>query len=113
MNLTAAYTENVSIQPLLATSALPDNESSSSRRYPVDVIMKLNGALLSPDISFGFDFSAFPSSGNFQTTVSAFQNKVANDEQNKLANLAELDFGLIVRHSDALHNNKTYRESLF
>jgi hypothetical protein len=81
MNLTAVYTENVSIQPLLATSVLQDSESSSSRRYPVDVIMKLNGELLSPDISFGFDFSAFPSSGNFQTTVSAFQNKVANDEQ--------------------------------
>lgn len=81
MNLTAEYTENVSIQPLLANSALADGESSSSRRYPVDVIMKLNGELLSPDISFGFDFSAFPSSGNVQTTVSAFQNKIANDEQ--------------------------------
>ncbi len=81
MNLTAEYTENVSIQPLLATSALADSESSSTRRYPIDVIMKLNGELLSPDITFGFDFSAFPSSGDVQTTISAFQNRIANDEQ--------------------------------
>ncbi len=81
MNLTAAYTENVSIQPLLTSSALANTESSSTRRYPVDVIMNLNGELLSPDITFGFDFSEFPSSGDVQTTISAFQNRIANDEQ--------------------------------
>ncbi len=81
MNLTAEYTENVSIQPLLSSSTLVNNETSSSRRYPVSVIMNLNGELLSPDITFGFDFSEFPSSGDVQTTISAFQNKIANDEQ--------------------------------
>ncbi|WP_245803689.1 translocation/assembly module TamB domain-containing protein [Algoriphagus marinus] len=81
MNLTAEYTENVSIQPLLASSSVTDNETTSSRRYPVDVIMNLNGELLSPDITFGFDFSEFPPSGDVQTTISAFQNRIANDEQ--------------------------------
>ncbi len=84
MDLTAEYVENVSIQPLLNanTTADPDN-TQSRRRYPVKVIMDLQGALLSPDIQFGFDFSQFPSSGDVQTTISAFQNRIANDEQEK------------------------------
>lgn len=83
MNLSAEYTESVSLQPLLNTnSTSTSNQSSSStRRYPVTVLMNLQGELLSPDISFGFDFSQFPSSGDVQTTISAFQNKIANDEQ--------------------------------
>ncbi|EFQ79255.1 translocation/assembly module TamB domain-containing protein [Algoriphagus machipongonensis] len=84
MDLTAEYVENVSIQPLLnaTTTTDPDN-TQSRRRYPVKVIMDLEGALLSPNIDFGFDFSQFPSSGDIQTTVSAFQNRIANDEQEK------------------------------
>lgn len=84
MDLTAEYVENVSIQPLLnaTTTTDPDN-SQSRRRYPVKVIMDLEGALLSPNITFGFDFSQFPSSGDIQTTISAFQNRIANDEQEK------------------------------
>ncbi len=84
MDLTAEYVENVSIQPLLnaTTTTDPDN-SQARRRYPVKVIMDLEGALLSPDIQFGFDFSQFPSSGDIQTTISAFQNRIANDEQEK------------------------------
>jgi len=83
MNLSAEYTESVSLQPLLnSNSSSPSTQSSSStRRYPVTVLMNLQGELLSPDISFGFDFSQFPSSGDVQTTISAFQNKIANDEQ--------------------------------
>jgi len=80
MNLTAEYTENVSIQPLLATTTITD-DTNATRRYPVSVIMNLNGELLSPDINFGFDFAEFPSSGDVQTTISAFQNRIANDEQ--------------------------------
>jgi hypothetical protein len=84
MDLTAEYVENVSIQPLLsATTTTDPNNSQARRRYPVKVIMDLEGALLSPDIQFGFDFSQFPSSGDIQTTISAFQNRIANDEQEK------------------------------
>ncbi len=82
MDLTAEYSEAVSIQPLLATTSVTDNENSlARRRYPVKVIMDLKGELLSPSINFGFDFSEFPSSGDVQTTISAFQNRVANNEQ--------------------------------
>ncbi|MDF2157190.1 translocation/assembly module TamB domain-containing protein [Algoriphagus sp. CAU 1675] len=85
MDLTARYTETVSIEPLLARSSTSTQDQSSSlarRRFPVDVIMELDGKLLSPDFKFGFDFSNFPtSSGEIQTAISAFQNRIANDEQ--------------------------------
>jgi len=84
MDLTAEYVENVSIQPLInATSSTDPDNSQARRRYPVKVIMGLEGALLSPDIQFGFDFSQFPSNGDLQTTISAFQSRIANDEQEK------------------------------
>jgi hypothetical protein len=80
MNIRATYEENVSLQPLLTTSAGQEN-SQIRRRYPLKVIMNLDGALLSPNIAFSFDFSQFPSSGDAQTTISAFQNRVAADDQ--------------------------------
>jgi hypothetical protein len=80
MNIRATYEENVSLQPLLTSSAGQDN-SQMRRRYPLKVIMNLDGALLSPNISFSFDFNQFPSSGDVQTTISAFQNRVAADDQ--------------------------------
>ncbi|MFC3417610.1 translocation/assembly module TamB domain-containing protein [Algoriphagus hitonicola] len=82
MDLTAKYTEQVSIQPLVARTSVSEQESSlTRRRFPVDVIMNLNGELLSPEFDFGFDFSQFPSSGEIQTAISAFQSRIANDEQ--------------------------------
>jgi len=82
MDISAEYTETVSLQPLLASTVTSQTKSStSSRRYPVKVLLNLDGELLSPDISFGFDFTQFPSTGETQTTISSFQNKIANDEQ--------------------------------
>jgi hypothetical protein len=43
--------------------------------------MNLDGELMSPDISFGFDFSELPNSGEVQTAISSFQSRIANDEQ--------------------------------
>lgn len=80
MNLKASYEENVSLQPLLSAAAAQEN-SQMRRRFPVKVVMDLQGELLSPTFKFGFDFSGFPSSGDIQTTISAFQNRVAADEQ--------------------------------
>ncbi|GMQ29280.1 translocation/assembly module TamB domain-containing protein [Algoriphagus confluentis] len=80
MNLRAVYEENVNLQPLASSTALQEN-SQMRRRFPLKVLMDLEGELLSPNISFSFDFSEFPSSGDVQTTISAFQNRVAADEQ--------------------------------
>lgn len=80
MNLKAVYEENISLQPLLSSSSASEN-TQMRRRYPLKVLMDLQGELLSPDIKFSFDFSEFPSSGDVQTTISAFQSRVAADEQ--------------------------------
>jgi hypothetical protein len=82
MNLTAEYKENLSLQPLQTrTSTLNSDNPTASRRYPARVIMKLNGELLSPDIAFGFNFDEFPNTSENQTTIAAFQNRIANDDQ--------------------------------
>jgi len=81
MNLKASYEENVSLQPLLNANSTEQENSQMRRRFPVKVLMDLQGELLSPTFKFGFDFSSFPSSGDVQTTISAFQNRVAADEQ--------------------------------
>jgi hypothetical protein len=80
MNLKAVYEENISLQPLLSSTSAAEN-SQMRRRYPLKVLMDLQGELLSPDIKFSFDFAEFPSSGDIQTTISAFQSRVAADEQ--------------------------------
>lgn len=80
MNLKASYEESVSLQPLLNNAAAQEN-SQMRRRFPVKVLMDLQGELLSPTFKFGFDFSGFPSNGDIQTTISAFQNRVTADEQ--------------------------------
>ncbi len=83
LNITATYEENVSLTSLQtsqSSSAIED--AQLYRRYPVKVIMDLNGPLLSPNIDFDFDFSEFPE-GEAQTTISAFKNRIANDEQEK------------------------------
>ncbi len=82
INLKAIYQENVSLQTLQTTNNPELEDPQMRRRWPVKVIMDLKGDLLSPDISFDFDFSEFPE-GNIQTYISAFKNRIANDEQEK------------------------------
>lgn len=82
MNLTAEYKENLSLQPLQTrAAAVSSDNTAASRRHPASVIMKLNGELLSPEIEFGFNFDEFPNTSENQTTIAAFQNRIANDDQ--------------------------------
>ncbi len=84
MTIRASYEENVSMIGLQSNPNATEFETAElKRRYPVKVLMNLEGQLLSPDISFAFDFSAFPEGSELQTTISAFQNRLANDEQEK------------------------------
>ncbi|MDN3687205.1 translocation/assembly module TamB domain-containing protein [Cyclobacterium jeungdonense] len=84
MDISAVYEENVSLASLQTTANQNQFESNQlKRRFPVQVIMDLDGPLLSPDISFEFDFSEFPEDSELQTTISAFRNRIANDEQEK------------------------------
>ncbi|WP_240477965.1 translocation/assembly module TamB domain-containing protein [Cyclobacterium amurskyense] len=84
MDISAIYQENVSLTSLQTSSTTSSLENSQiKRRFPVKVIMDLEGELLSPNISFDFDFSEFPEDSELQTTISAFKNRIANDEQEK------------------------------
>ncbi|RZS96272.1 translocation/assembly module TamB domain-containing protein [Cecembia calidifontis] len=83
MDIKAYYQESVSLQSLQRVQVGGIEDPQMRRRFPLKVLMNLKGNLLSPDISFSFDFSEFPTEGNVQTYISAFQNRVANDEQEK------------------------------
>lgn len=83
MNLRAFYQESVSLQNLQNLQAGALEDPQMRRRFPLKVIMDLKGNLLSPDITFNFDFTEFPKEGTVQTYISAFQNRIANDEQEK------------------------------
>lgn len=83
MDLKAYYQESVSLQNLQNVQNQGLEDPNMRRRWPLRVIMTLKGNLLSPDIAFNFDFAEFPSEGNIQTYISAFQNRIANDEQEK------------------------------
>ena len=83
MDINAFYQENVSLQSLQTAQAASIDDPQMRRRYPLKVLMNLKGNLLSPEINFNFDFREFPSEGMVQTYISAFQNRVANDEQEK------------------------------
>lgn len=84
MDIRATYQESVSLQNLQSNqvSGTEIEDPQLRRRWPLKVIMDLKGSLLSPDIAFDFDFSEFPE-GALQTYISAFKNRIANDEQEK------------------------------
>ncbi|AFL86126.1 hypothetical protein Belba_3634 [Belliella baltica DSM 15883] len=84
MDIRATYQESVSLQNLQnnRTTGTELEDPQLRRRWPLKVIMDLNGNLLSPDIAFDFDFTEFPE-GALQTYISAFRNRIANDEQEK------------------------------
>lgn len=83
MDIKAYYQESVSLQNLQNNPNATIDDPQMRRRWPLRVLMDLKGNLLSPEITFNFDFNQFPTEGNVQTYISAFQNRIANDEQEK------------------------------
>lgn len=83
MDIKAFYQENVNLQALQSNQNAAIEDPMMRRRFPLKVLMNLKGNLLSPEITFNFDFNEFPKEGNLQTYISAFQNRIANDEQEK------------------------------
>ena len=83
MDINAYYLESVSLQSLQTNQNAALEDPAMRRRFPLKVLMNLKGQLLSPEITFNFDFAEFPTEGNIQTYISAFQNRIANDEQEK------------------------------
>lgn len=85
MDINASYSQNTSLAPLLSDVGFGNNEGTSSttgRRFPTKVLLKLYGELLSPQIVFDIDLSGINTQDfQFQTAIDAFKNKIASDEQ--------------------------------
>ena len=78
LDVTAAYTQYTSLSPLLPTSS---TSADQTRRYPVDLVIKLNGELGSPAISYDLDVKDYPASSDFRQAVTAFKSRIQSNEQ--------------------------------
>ena len=102
MDINASYSQNTSLTPLLNEVGFGNIEgtgSTTGRRFPTKVLLKLNGELLSPQIDFDIDLSEVNTQDfQFQTAIDAFKNKIASDEQE--LNRQVLSLILLNRFSD-------------
>ncbi|MBD2752651.1 translocation/assembly module TamB domain-containing protein [Spirosoma validum] len=80
LDVTAAYTQYTSLAPLLAVQKT-NTTADQSRRYPVDLVIKLNGELGSPAISYDLDIKEYPSSSDFRQAVTAFESRLQSNDQ--------------------------------
>ena len=83
LDVTAAYTQYTSLAPLLASGATTSTARTTdqTRRYPVNLLIKLNGELGSPTISYDLDVKEYPSSSDFRQAVTAFEARLQSNEQ--------------------------------
>ncbi|GAB3560371.1 translocation/assembly module TamB domain-containing protein [Spirosoma fluminis] len=82
LDVTAAYTQYTSLAPLLSLNGSTTNtRADQSRRYPVDLLIKLNGDLASPAISYDLDVKEYPASSDFRQAVTAFESRIQSNEQ--------------------------------
>lgn len=80
LDVTAAYTQYTSLAPLLP-SQKTTTSADQSRRYPVDLVIKLNGELGAPAISYDLDIKEYPSSSDFRQAVTAFESRIQSNDQ--------------------------------
>jgi len=89
LDVKASYTQTASLGPILQDTTL-SNRPELRRRYPVDVLLDLEGNLLNPDISFSIDIQGYPATVvaagtpiSLETEVAAFEERIRNDEQER------------------------------
>lgn len=75
----AAYEQRVALTPLLAANNAAAS-TQDTRKYPVQVIVALQGALLAPELHFKVNFQEPPNDADLQAAIQAFQDKAAVDE---------------------------------
>lgn len=84
LDVTAAYTQYTSLKPLLASfdsGAPTSNNSDGNRRYPVDLIINLDGELQSPAVTYNLEIKDYPASSDFRQAVTAFAARLDANEQ--------------------------------
>lgn len=97
LDVTAAYTQYTSLAPLMNSISGPSTTGSSDtkspdrlRRYPVDLLIRLNGELLSPGITYDIDVKEYPASSEFRQAVAAFESRVQSNEQEQTRQVSSL-----------------------
>lgn len=84
MDVTAAYTQYTPLAPLLQNpngGTTSDNNPDRNRRYPVDLILKLNGDLAAPSVSYNLNIKERPATSEFRQAVQAFEARLQSSEQ--------------------------------
>jgi hypothetical protein len=86
LDINANYEQTASLLPIIENLlSSTDRESPPpqyTRRYPVTVLMKLTGDLLSPDIALGVNFDEYPQSDAiFMAGILNYKSRLLTDEQ--------------------------------
>ena len=79
LDVQATYEQRATLAPLLKAIGVIGGDEAK-QKYPVQVLVALGGALLSPDMHFQVNFLKYPSDVASQTAISDFQKKAAEDE---------------------------------
>ena len=80
IDVTAAYTQFTALGALLTTGT-SNNSPDRTRRYPVDLLIKLTGQLTTPDVGFDLKVKEYPASSEFRQAVTAFENRLLSNDQ--------------------------------
>jgi hypothetical protein len=84
MDVTAAYTQYTPLAPLLQNpngGSTSETNPDRNRRYPVDLILKLNGDLAAPSVSYNLNIKERPATSEFRQAVQAFEARLQSSEQ--------------------------------
>jgi hypothetical protein len=80
LNVKAGYTQLTSLDNVLAGIST-SSTTTSTRRYPVEVIISLTNRLMSPEIGYELHFKEYPISSEYRSAIAAFENRLRSDEQ--------------------------------
>lgn len=84
MNVEASYDQLVSLEPLLDRNIVANsNNAEFSRRYPIGVILRLEGSLLAPTIKLDIDFYNLENTLqniDLKSALLNFKARIINDE---------------------------------
>lgn len=75
----AAYEQRVALTPLLVANGTVAR-AQDTKKYPVQVILALQGTLVAPEPHFKVSFPEPPHNTDLQAAIHAFQDKAAADE---------------------------------
>ncbi|MFC0607182.1 translocation/assembly module TamB domain-containing protein [Rufibacter quisquiliarum] len=79
LNITATYTQRVSLEPILALGSAQTQSGITRGRYPVTAVMDLDGPLTTPQIRLNLEFNDTPSL--LEDQITNYLNTIRNDEQ--------------------------------